>query len=153
MGSSNEPPWRAAINHMLHFSFVLKAEIETRLGSELGIGLADHEALTHIHLSDQERKMSDLADQLVLSRGGVTKLVDRLEESGLLHRQASADDRRVTIIGITAEGSATVARSRAIIDEILIKRWANRITDDEAMLIQELIRRGYHDENSTLVEE
>ncbi len=138
---------------MLHFSFVLKAEIEARLGEDLGIGLADHEALIHVHLSDTELKMSDLADRLVLSRGGVTKLVDRLEGSGLLRRDASADDRRVTMVEITNEGVATVTKSRAIIDEIVMERWGNRISDDESMLIKKLIRRAYHDEDSTLVEE
>ncbi len=153
MGSGTEPAWREAINHMLHFSFVLKSEIEARIGTELGIGLADHEALSHIRYCDEEIKMSDLADQLVLSRGGVTKLVDRLEESGLVQRLPSADDRRVTIVDITDDGVTTVERSRAVIDEILIERWANRITDEEAALIKELIRRAYHDEDSGFVEE
>lgn len=153
MGTTNEPAWREAVNHMLHFSFVLKAEIETRLGKELGIGLADHEALINIHLCDSELKMSDLADLLVLSRGGITKLVDRLEEAGFLRRDASADDRRVTILAVTADGVATVKKSRAIIDEIVFDRWASRISDDEAKLIKELIRRAYHDEDSALVEE
>ncbi len=154
MGStSTEPPWREAINHMLHFSFLLKGEIEAQIGAQLGIGLADHEALSHIRYCHDEIKMSDLADELVLSRGGVTKLVDRLEESGLVRRHPSSEDRRVTILEITAEGEATVERSRAFIDEILIERWAQLVTDEEAKSITELIRRAYHDEESNLVAE
>ncbi len=149
----NEPAWREAINHMLHFSFVLKAEIEARLGSEVGIGLADHEALINIRLCDGDLKMSDLADQLVLSRGGITKLVDRLERAGYVRRAPSADDRRVTMVEITPDGITTVTQSRAIIDEIVIERWANRVTDDEARFMKELIRRAYKDEDSSLIAE
>ena len=153
MGKSNEPIWRQAVNHMLHFSFALKAEIEARLGEELGFGLADHEALINIHLHDAELKMSDLAEQLVLSRGGITKLVDRLETAGYLRRAPSAEDRRVTKVEITANGIDVVTRSRAVIDEIVTQRFASRITEDEAQFMKDLIRRAYHDEESTLVEE
>ncbi|MCP3995736.1 MAG: MarR family transcriptional regulator [bacterium] len=153
MGISNEPIWRQAINHMLHFSFALKAEIEGRLGTELGIGLADHEALINIHLSETGLKMSDLAEQLVLSRGGITKLVDRLETAGYLRRAPSSEDRRVTGIEITPSGIDVVTRSRSVIDEIVAERFAKHITEDEAQFLRDLIRRAYHDEESTLVEE
>lgn len=152
MGSKNEPAWREAINHVLHFSFMLKAEIETRLGEEVGIGLADHEALINIHLCDCEPKMSDLADQLILSRGGVTKLVDRLEAAGLVRRTASPTDRRVTTLEITRKGVETVTRSRALIDELVLDKWAGKVTDEEARQITELIRRAYRDEQAELAD-
>lgn len=153
MGKTNEPIWRQAVNHMLHFSFALKAEIEGRLGTELGIGLADHEALINIHLGESELNMSDLAEQLILSRGGITKLVDRLEAAGYLRRAPSSEDRRVTKIEITQPGIDLVTRSRAVIDEIVVERFTKRITEDEAQFLKDLIRRAYHDEESTLVEE
>ncbi len=153
MGNTEEPIWRQAINHLLHFSFALKGEIESRLGNELGIGLADHEALINIQYRADELKMSDLADRLVLSRGGVTKLVDRLERAGHVKRAPSPSDRRVTVVEITPSGVDLVTQSRAIIDGIVFDRFANRITDDEARMLNDLIRRAYRDEDSALVEE
>jgi DNA-binding MarR family transcriptional regulator len=153
MGSTSEPLWRQAMNHMLHFAFVLKAEIEAELGQDLSIGLADHEALINIRESGGSLRMTDIADKLVLSRGGITKLVDRLEQAGYVARVPSAEDRRVTMVEITKSGRATVARSRSIIDDVVLARWANRITDAEAEVVIELVRRAYHDEDSALVEE
>lgn len=146
MGSPDEPLWRQATNHLLHFAFVLKAEIEVDLGSDLNIGLADHEALINIRESGGALRMTDIADKLVLSRGGITKLVDRLEEAGYLRRVPSAEDRRVTMVEITKSGREAVSRSRAIIDDVVLRRWADRISDDEAKMVVELIRRAYRDE-------
>ena len=153
MGKTKDPAWRNAINHMLHFSFVLKAEIEVRLNDELGIGLADHEGLMNLNASGGALRMSEIAERLVLSRGGITKLVDRLEERGYLRRIGSAEDRRVTLVEITDVGRETAAKSRAVIDEILVQRWANRISDEEANLVTDLIRRAYHDEHFELIDD
>lgn len=152
MGNSNDPEWRNAINHMLHFSFVLKAETEVRLNDELGIGLADHEGLMNLKASGGSLRMSEIAERLVLSRGGITKLVDRLEERGYVHRAPSTQDRRVTLVEITESGKETAGQSRLIIDELLVARWGDRITDEEARFITELIRRAYHDEHSELID-
>ena len=153
MGIHNDPAWRQAINHILHFSFALKAEIESRLNDELSIGLADHEGLINIRFEKDELKMSDLADRLVLSRGGVTKLVDRLEAAGYVRRMPSADDRRVTIIEITEAGLDLVTRSRQIIDEIATESWGKTISDDESMQVVDMIRRAYQGKDPTLVDE
>lgn len=152
MGSSNEPQWRRAINHLLHFAFVLKGEIEAELGDQLSIGLADHEALINLRESGGALRMTDIADRLILSRGAITKLVDRLEDVGHVARVPSADDRRVTMVEITETGREVVGRSRAVIDEVAQKRWANRISEDEAATIVELIRRAYRDEDIALVQ-
>ena len=49
-------------------------------------------------------RMSELAEWLTLSRGGITKLVDRLEEAGYLERVSCAEDRRALQAELTAAG-------------------------------------------------
>src|SRR5215510_12931911 len=59
--------------------------------------LAWYEVLDAVAASkDQRLKMGDLAQALVISRGGLTKLVDRLVKAGLLERAFCAEDRRVS---------------------------------------------------------
>jgi DNA-binding MarR family transcriptional regulator len=150
MGDSSEPLWRRSANYLLHYAFELKAEIETRLADELGIGLADHEALINLKAHDGALRMTDIADRLVLSRGGTTKLVDRLESAGYVARLPSVADRRVTMVEITTAGQALVARSRAVLDDILRTRWASRINDTDAEMVIELLRRvGYEEAQGT----
>jgi DNA-binding MarR family transcriptional regulator len=73
---------------------MLKAEIEDRLQDATGLLMADNEALLHLSHAGEPLRMSDLADRLVLSRGGTTKVVTRLEQAGLATRTTNADDRR-----------------------------------------------------------
>jgi DNA-binding MarR family transcriptional regulator len=50
------------------------------------------------------RKMSELADALFCDNSNVTGIVDRLEERGLLRREAAEGDRRVKLLVLTKEG-------------------------------------------------
>jgi DNA-binding MarR family transcriptional regulator len=140
-----EPAWRKSANYLLHFAFALKAELETALADEIGIGLADHEALINLKHHDGSLRMTDIADLLILSRGGTTKLVDRLEDAGLVARAAAPDDRRVTMVEITAEGGRVVARSRAVLDRIIQERWSSKITDDDARVVLEVLQRVHRE--------
>ncbi len=60
-------------------------------------------------------KMGDLAETLVISRGGLTKLVDRLVKAGLLERAFCATDRRVSYAVLTSSGREVVAEMRPIV--------------------------------------
>lgn len=54
---------------------------------------------------------SDLARAIVLTSGGMTPLLDQLEERGLIRRQIDSDDRRVRRITITEKGRSAVGRA------------------------------------------
>jgi DNA-binding MarR family transcriptional regulator len=61
--------------------------------------------------------MSDLAAQLTLSRGGITKLVDRLQEAGYLTRVACPEDRRSLRAELTPAGERMLEEMRAVYEE------------------------------------
>ena len=59
--------------------------------------------------------MGDLASALVISRGGLTKLVDRLVKAGLLERAYCATDRRVSYAVLTPSGREVFAEMQPIV--------------------------------------
>src|ERR1700710_2519485 len=64
-----------------------------------------YEVLATVAEAPEERmKMGDLAEALVITRGGLTKLVDRLVKAGLLERTFCETDRRVSYATITTAG-------------------------------------------------
>ena len=139
MGHHDEPLWRRAATTTLHISLILKADLEEMLQEETGLLLADNEAL--INLSLQPMRMSDIAEKLVLSRGGTTKVIDRLEELGHVTRRPDPDDRRATLVEITDSGRQARADARAVVDRGLEKVWSQHITDDEASVIVGVMQR------------
>jgi DNA-binding MarR family transcriptional regulator len=142
MGTHDEQPlWRQAATHTLHTSLLLKAILEERLQEASGLVLADNEALLNLAHADGGLRMSDIADRLILSRGGTTKVIDRLEVLGYVERVADPQDRRATMVEITDAGRAAMAVARVVIDEGLKAAWAQHISDDEARVIVEVMRR------------
>jgi DNA-binding MarR family transcriptional regulator len=75
------------------------ARVTRRLDDELqaahGLSLAEYDALLQIaHAPGRRVRMNVLADRVVLSRSGVTRLVDRLETAGSVERSACVSDAR-----------------------------------------------------------
>ena len=149
MGDRKQPLWRQAATHTLHASLLIKAELEQRLHEETGMLLADNEALLNVGHADEGLRMSDIASRLVLSPGGATKVIDRLETMGYVTRSPDPMDRRATVVEITAIGREAMARNREIIDAGLRAVWADHVTDQEAQLIVEVMDRVTHARQST----
>lgn len=63
------------------------------------------------------RVASDLAARLGMTRGAISKLVDRLEAKGLIERQASQGDGRYQDLALTAEGRRLVPQLSALADQ------------------------------------
>lgn len=85
------------------------ARITRRLDEELraahGISLAEYDALLQLASSPGRRlRMSVLADRVLLSRSGITRLVDRLVADGMVERSACATDARGAEAHLTRAG-------------------------------------------------
>jgi DNA-binding MarR family transcriptional regulator len=64
---------------------------------------------------EQRMRMGDLAEALVITRGGLTKLVDRLVKAGLLERTFCESDRRVSYATLLPAGENVLAEMRPVI--------------------------------------
>ena len=89
----------------------VQGRLERRLGADLqarvGLPHAWFEVLVRLARSDQGRlTMTTLAEQVMLTTGGVTRLVDRMDAAGLVERLPCATDRRVAYAAITEAGRA-----------------------------------------------
>jgi DNA-binding MarR family transcriptional regulator len=93
------------------------ARISRDLGRELehdvGMPLAWYDVLLQLAEAPERRlRMADLADAVLLSRSGLSRLVDRIQRAGLVRRERSEEDLRSTFTVLTAEG---VHRLRAAV--------------------------------------
>src|SRR3954463_9366067 len=91
----------------------LVRELDAELMAAHGLPLSSYEVLLWLTRAEgQQLRMSELADAVLLSRSGVTRLVDRLERDGLVARGARAADARGQWAVITEEGTRRFAEAR-----------------------------------------
>jgi DNA-binding MarR family transcriptional regulator len=81
---------------------------------------------------DQRLKMGDLAEALVITRGGLTKLVDRLVKAGLLERTFCETDRRVSYATLCPAGRELLGEMRPIVIAELEAAFAANLTARQA---------------------
>ncbi len=95
-----------------------------RLEETSGLSMQWFEILLRLERTPGNRlRMSDLAGQSTLSLSGLTRCVDRLEEAGLVQREACDTDRRVAYATLTPAGHDRIAAALGVhlshLDEVL----------------------------------
>jgi DNA-binding MarR family transcriptional regulator len=101
--------WRGLLRVHASLSKALDASLE----AEHGLPLTSYEVL--MYLADAESmkmRMCDLAESVILSRSGLTRLVDRLERDGLLTRETCSSDARGAFAKLTPAGRERLAAAR-----------------------------------------
>lgn len=110
--------------------------ISRQVAEQEGVPFDWFEVLIEIVEAPGERiQMTDLASLTLRSKSGATRLVDRLEEAGLVQRETSPEDRRAVYVTLTDNGRALFERVKAPVAEILIGRFAAHVSPKEARFI------------------
>ena len=86
-------------------------------------------------------RMHELARAVVLSRSGLTRLVDRLEGAGLLGREPDPADRRGAYAAITEDGRATLRRMWPVYAAGIAEHFGRHLTDEETRVIASALGR------------
>lgn len=95
--------------------------------------LAWFEMLAAIAAADEQRmKMGDLAEALVITRGGLTKLVDRLVKAGLIERTFCETDRRVSYATLLPAGAELLEEMVPVVSGELDLAFAARLSEAQA---------------------
>lgn len=124
--------WRA----FLQSHSALIALLERELESETGMQLSQYEVLLHLRNSpDEGMRMNDLARSVLLSKSGVTRLVDRLAAAGLVERTACESDRRVTYARITSAGRSALRAAAPVHMRGVTEHFSKYLDEQEAQVL------------------
>lgn len=124
--------WRAFYQANSALTGLLERELEERSG----LSLSQFEVLTYLGSSpDGRMRMQDLARSVLLSKSGVTRLVDRLAREGLVERAACESDRRVTYAAMTPKGADALALAEPVHRLAVEKHFAASLTEEEARVL------------------
>jgi DNA-binding MarR family transcriptional regulator len=122
----------AAWRGLLRIHAGMTKALDAELMREHRLPLSSYEVLLFLADSPQGRmRMSELAEGVLLSRSGLTRLVDRMERDGPLRRERCEEDQRGWFAEITDEGRALFARARKTHLDGVRERFLNRLSRDE----------------------
>ncbi|MFI6493748.1 MarR family winged helix-turn-helix transcriptional regulator [Streptomyces sp. NPDC050564] len=110
----------------------LEQRIDSALRRECGISHTMLEVLIRLcRQPGEEVNQRQLADDLTLTSSGTTRLIDRMEEAGLVRRAPSAEDRRVALVEPTFEGRKAFLRAAAVHAQVVEKYFVKPLAADD----------------------
>ena len=140
----DEPLAMAAATSIMRAQQLVATAMDRAL-RPLGLTFARYEVLMLLLFSRQGAlPITKVGERLMVHPTGITKLVDKLEQQGLVTREAHPTDRRGTLASITPEGRALAAEATAAVTSI---RFGVDVDDDEDLeqvvaLVQRLRARA-----------
>jgi DNA-binding MarR family transcriptional regulator len=124
---------------MLRAHARLTRELDAQLAREHKLPLSSYEVLLFLADAPEGRmRMSDLAESVLLSRSGLTRLVDRLEREGLLKRERCESDARGLFAEITPQGRRLFDAARRTHLDGVRALFLDRFSRDELRTLSEL---------------
>jgi DNA-binding MarR family transcriptional regulator len=115
---------------LVRYQIGLWNAVDARLRADHDLQLSHFEPL-QIIATRPGCRVFDIAEEMVISVGGTSKLVDRLEEAGRVRRKANPGDRRSSIIELTPAGSRLLAKATVTYEDELDVRLGSLISTDE----------------------
>jgi len=119
----------------------LISRIEHEFRSHTPIELQQYDVMFHVLEADGGLRMTDLANAVLLTKSGLTSLVDRMEKAALVERRPDPVDRRVTRIHLTSMGEEKLALASRHHRDVVRRIWTSRMSEDEAALIVDVLSR------------
>lgn len=119
----------AAVTHLL----------ETHLLAEQDLPLLWYDALEQLAKAPyQSMRLQELAEAINLSQSGLTRLLDRMVETGLVERRPCEHDRRGLFAHITAAGEEKLAAARPVYQRVLDEHFLRHMSCEEVRVLEKL---------------
>jgi DNA-binding MarR family transcriptional regulator len=120
-------------------------ELEARLMGAHGLTLSDYDVLVQLARAPEHKLRNiELAKAVVLTRSGVTRLVDGLERDGLVRRASCPSDKRGSFVALTDVGVARLREAAATHLDAIRELFLERLGTDGREQMDSLLGRLPH---------
>lgn len=134
--------WRSFVN--AHAAVIGK--IEQELSVERKVPLTTYDVLVALYQAPEKKlRMSELADSVVITRSGLTRLVDRLEKEGLVRRERTDEDRRGSYAVLTRQGKKAFIEAWPVYARGIFEHFISKLDEEEQAVIERGLNRIYSD--------
>jgi MarR family transcriptional regulator, 2-MHQ and catechol-resistance regulon repressor len=140
--TSKAPPSNAAFESLLGAYASLTREISAALVASHGLTINDYGCLLLLSRAGEEgMRRIDLAKELQLSPSGITRLLDRLEDQGLVGKGECKEDARVSYAILTEVGLAKIKEAWPEHIDAVEQRVSSVLSNEEIETLNELLSR------------
>lgn len=130
--------WRAFLTAHARVTEILEAELQ----DERQLPLAWYDVLVQLQEAPRNRlRMSELASRVLLSKSGLTRLVDRMCKAGLVERSFDEMDRRGRWVSLCGQGLETLRSAAPVHLRGVAEHFTSHLSAEEAALIAEVLNR------------
>jgi DNA-binding MarR family transcriptional regulator len=128
--------WQALLHAHQRISRILDAELR----AEHGLSLNAYDVLLRLaRAPDRRLRMTDLAERVMMSPSGLTRVVDRLVAADLVRRDRVASDARVMLAHLTDHGRRVLRRAASTHVRGIREHFTGRLTDDQLVAVAEAL--------------
>src|SRR5436305_8456104 len=129
--------WRLYFESALALVDVLDAELER----DAGIPLRWYDVLVQLEETPDGIAMNELAERILYSKSGFTRVVDRMEEAGLVRRVRPENDRRTILIVLTDKGTETMERARRQHRDGIHRHFSEHLSDTDVKALTRALEK------------
>jgi DNA-binding MarR family transcriptional regulator len=119
--------WRVFFECALALPDILDAELQ-----EAGqLSFRWYDVMVHLEEEPDGVPMNEVASRILASKSGLTRVIDRMEEAGLVRRERPRDDRRVVLVYATPAGLEALHAARRVHRDGIRRHFTERLSPDE----------------------
>ncbi|UUZ86105.1 MarR family winged helix-turn-helix transcriptional regulator [Paenibacillus sp. P26] len=134
--------WRAFVNA---YAAVIE-RIEQDLSSNRKVPLTTYDVLVALYQSPEKKlRMSELAGKVVITRSGLTRVIERLEREGYVRRERTDEDRRGAFAVLTREGKRAFLETWPAYAEGIYSYFASVLSEEERRAIEKGLSKVYRE--------
>jgi len=137
--SSPGPERLAVWRTFLETSLWLLDLLDREMQRNAGIPIRWYDVMVHLEETPAGMRMNDLAREIVTSKSGLTRVIDGMEEAGLVRRIRPEGDRRVILVALTDDGVALMERARGHHRHNLEEHFSRHLTDAEVATLAQAL--------------
>ena len=122
-------------------SLALVDVLDTELRDTAGIPQRWYDVLVHLEETPEGIRMNELAERILYSKSGFTRVIDRMEEAELVQRVRPPDDRRSILVTITTTGAKTMELARRHHRDGIERHFSRHLTDTDTKALTRALEK------------
>lgn len=119
--------WRLYLESALALIDVLEADMQR----DSGLPVRWYDVLIHLEDAPDGVRMNEIADRILYSKSGLTRIIDGMERAGLVRRVRPEDDRRSIFVFLTDQGRETMEQARLQHRNWIEQHFSRHLADDD----------------------